>query len=173
MDDFIPRRGPADTLTDRLRAYVEGHDRPPVLGWRGADEELLTEYARLAGFGTVAALPSAYRSYARGLGLDDGGLFTDFRYEMRLDTVVHLYRDCLRTEPDTLNPELPICGMTELGDQLSFDRRPAHRHLLHAPARQGIVSSDGDRPQPQLPTPGAVQGGAARRPSGGAAPGPA
>ncbi|MFC1641595.1 hypothetical protein ACFL5O_02735 [Myxococcota bacterium] len=123
MADLEPRRGPPDTLAQRLRDYLELFDPDLLTRWHGADEALVGEYARLSGFEDPQSLPPAYRSYLRVLGLDDGGLFADLKLDARLDDVVELYRECIRSEPDTLNPTLPICGVFVVGDQISFDRR--------------------------------------------------
>lgn len=123
MIELEPHRGPPGTLADRLRDYVMPYDPSLVENWHGSDDATLREYAMLAGFEDLEAVPASYRSYARAMGADDGGLFKDFKIDARLGEVVELYRDCLRTEPESLDPNLPVCGSFVIGDQISFDRR--------------------------------------------------
>lgn len=119
----IPASGAPETLFARLCAHIAPHDP----GWRErllpADDVELARYAGLAGLGAVDHLPASYLVCARGMGRDSAGLFRDLRFDTSIPRIVRLYEAFQHSEPDAINPELPVVGLFIVGDQLSLDLR--------------------------------------------------
>jgi hypothetical protein len=127
-------------LFERLREYVAPVDPEMFVHSRGATDEDIAHYAALSGF--EDAVPASYLCFMRAMGCNDGGLFIDLRIEAKLESVIELYQDCLRTEPHSLNAELPVAALYVIGDQVSFDRRNG---LAEPPL---VDSADGELVRP-------------------------
>lgn len=123
MANLIPPEGDPSTIIDRLLDYVTPVDHNWSHRMRGASIDMIALYAKLAGFGAnIDALPMAYSMFVHSMGVDDGGLLRNFRMQARLPSLIRLYQDCLRSEPESLNPDLPVVATYIIGDQISLDR---------------------------------------------------
>ena len=137
MNDLIPRAGEPETAIDRLFEYAAPIDPGLSRRVRGADEDMIALYAKLAGFG-ADALPASYRAFSQFMGLDDGGLFQNFRIQARLPSLIKLYQECVQSEPDSINPDLPVVATYIVGDQISLDRS------AEVPEPEVVETSDGE-----------------------------
>jgi hypothetical protein len=138
--DLIPAQGDPATLFERLRAHVAPFDPALVTRFQGASQAELDRYAALSGFGDD--VPASYRSFALGMGRDNGGYLVDLRMDAKLPSIIELYEECEDSEYDSLSPDFPVAATYIVGDEVSFDRRTG---VAEPPL---VDSSDGELVRP-------------------------
>jgi hypothetical protein len=139
MDNLVPTTGNSASVIDRLLEYIPKFDPDFSNRISGAPSDMISLYSKLAGFGsTIDDIPIAYANFLRSMGINDGGFLKNLRLQAYLKTLINLYQDCLRSEPETLNPKLPIVATYIVGDRISFDQ------LTNRSNPEVVESADGD-----------------------------
>jgi hypothetical protein len=123
MVENEPLQGPVDSLVERLQSYIARVDPSFPQRCVPADMESIERYSRLAGFGTRERLPPPFRAFLEGMGRQDGGLLRSCRVEGDIVSILRLYEHCVKSEAESLNPELPVVAMFRIGGQISLDLR--------------------------------------------------
>lgn len=118
-----PRRGPPESLMERLQSYL--HPVDPAFGERCVPARVrsIERYAALAGFDGGDTLPRGFRCFLEAMGKKDGGLLSKRGIDAELDSMIQMYEDCLKTEPESLNPHLPVVAAFLVGGEISLDLR--------------------------------------------------
>lgn len=140
MADLPPRATDPEAFLDALVAYVGAADPAFPGRLRGAAPADIRRYALASrAFADEGALPPLFAAFLRRMGKDEGGLFEGLRIVARIDEALETYDDYAETEPDLINPRLPIVGSYIVGDPIAFDldTRPEDPEV--------VVSSAGTR----------------------------
>ena len=101
MKHLLPPQGTADTIVDRLLAYITPYDPDFPNLIQGASDKEILEYCERAGFKTPEELPVSYHTFLKAMGTHDGFLFdtcfitmfSEFQLETELDVLWEMYSD--------------------------------------------------------------------------------
>ncbi|MCP3874444.1 MAG: hypothetical protein GY699_14975 [Desulfobacteraceae bacterium] len=133
---LLPKDGHIDSLFDRLVTYVSDVDKEWVKNVKPASKESIDHLVKVSkikekGFD----LPKSYRILLENLGEDDGGILSKYLLiDTSITEICDYYEEENEIEPESINPEMLVIGLFNMGGQLSLD--------LKCPGGAKVIISD-------------------------------
>lgn len=121
----MPEQGAIESFIDRLTSYISEVDKNWVNSIKPASRESVDQLKRTSRIEEKGhGIPTSYQKYLEYMGENDGGLLSDYiMADTSLTMLCDYYNEELNFEPESINPEILVFGLSHMADQLSFDLR--------------------------------------------------
>ena len=121
---FFPEQGKSDSIFERLSHYIGLFDNTWKERIRPTSVEQIKKLREVSQLGRYGIeLPKAYKIYLEMMGVDDGGLLSEFFNggTGNIEDIIQIYNNLCESEPEALDTHYQIHFWSDWGGNVFFD----------------------------------------------------